>query len=219
MALESLGERQQQLLRHLLQFPDGLTVDELSKALSISRNAVNQHIATLESAGLIGSSIQPQARGRPFRRYSLSANGREMFPRQYALFATMLSQLVKKRVGAGKFERAMRDLGREIADDYMTRVNSFSDPVARLNEIATILDELGYEAATDTAQGEQAKIEKAVPEIIARNCVFHQLAETNDDVCQLDLALIEELLGEPIELKECIVKGGKCCRFGIKRES
>ena len=219
MALESLGERQQQLLRHLLNCREGVTVDELSTALQISRNAVNQHLASLETAGFIASTTQLQARGRPPRRYTLSASGRELFPRQYALFSKMLLQLVKKRVGSAKLERAMRDLGRDLAESYVGRVQSWPDRASRLDELTKIMNELGYETSTVSSESGPSSKMPPASEIIASNCVFHQLADKNKEVCQLDLAFISNLLGEEIEHRECMLRGGCCCRFGIAKSS
>ena len=55
------------------------------------------------------------------------------------------------------------------------------------------------------------------PEIVASNCVLHKLAEDSEDMCQLDLSLLSSLLDSEIEHRECMVRGGLCCRFGILR--
>ena len=48
-----MSERQKQLLKLLRGSKPGLSVEELSKALEITRNAVRQHLATLEVGGLV----------------------------------------------------------------------------------------------------------------------------------------------------------------------
>ena len=48
--LEILGDRQKKLLQLLLKTKSGLTVDELSGPLQITRNAVRQHLAALDGA-------------------------------------------------------------------------------------------------------------------------------------------------------------------------
>ncbi len=212
-ALETFGDRQQQLLRHLLYSEAGSTVDELSRALSISRNAVNQHIASLEGSGFISSTTQAQARGRPSNLYSLTLKGRELFPRHYDLFSSMLLRVVRHNMGDEKFRRTLDELGEELATGFRHRVQSKQGRLAQLKEIARILHELGYEARF-SENGEDSAGNSS-PEIIASNCVYHKLAEENPDVCQLDLSLMSRLLGEKIEHRECMVRGGTRCRFGI----
>ena len=51
--LNTMGERQKQLLKLLRGKRPGMSVDELSKGLEITRNAVRQHLASLEGAGLV----------------------------------------------------------------------------------------------------------------------------------------------------------------------
>ena len=211
-ALETFGERQQQLLKHLLHSHAGATVDELAKVLSISRNAVNQHIASLENGGFISSITQMQSRGRPSNYYSLTSRGQELFPRHYDLFSNMLLRVVKQSLGDDKFRQTLQELGEELAATFLHRVQSRHGRAARMEEIAGILHELGYEAHSSNGQSDGT--EGGSPEIIASNCVFHKLAESHPDVCQLDLSLMSSLLGEKIEHRECMVRGGTCCRFG-----
>ena len=60
-----MGERQKQLLKLLRGSKPGLSVDELSKGLEITRNAVRQHLASLEAAGLIALGPTRPSGGGP----------------------------------------------------------------------------------------------------------------------------------------------------------
>ena len=50
--ITSFSHRQQTILRSLLHSDLGLTLDQLSKLLDISRNAVAQHVSNLEKTTL-----------------------------------------------------------------------------------------------------------------------------------------------------------------------
>jgi len=78
--LNAIGERQQSLLKLLLVNQAGMTVDKLSQALDISRNAVTQHLANLEGLGFVQNTIQASTGGRPSKRYTLTSSGKEIFP-------------------------------------------------------------------------------------------------------------------------------------------
>ena len=70
--LNTMGERQKQLLKLLRGNKPGLSVDELSKGLDITRNAVRQHLASLEAAGLVTTgATRPSGGGRPQQLYVL----------------------------------------------------------------------------------------------------------------------------------------------------
>ena len=53
---QKISSRQHQILEHLLESRNGLSVDELAKALDISRTGVQQHFVVLERDGYIKKS-------------------------------------------------------------------------------------------------------------------------------------------------------------------
>ena len=95
--LEILGVRQEELLRLLLKNKAGMTADELSAQLTITRNAVRQHLAALENDGLVKKSVTRASGGRPEQLYVLTDKGNECFPRHYAWFAQLLLQSVQQQ--------------------------------------------------------------------------------------------------------------------------
>jgi predicted ArsR family transcriptional regulator len=209
-SLSTFGQRHQSLLLALLHNRQGLTVDELAHELSISRNAVNQHLNSLDSSGFIENTSLSSTGGRPSKLYGLSAKGLELFPRHYALFSNLLIHWIKQKLDDDELQNCMVELGEQIAQDFIPRVQKQGSQTEKITEVARIMQELGYEAHAETSAGKSA-------EIIASNCVFHQLASDSDVVCQLDLSLISSLLGTKIEHRECMVKAGDCCRFAIAK--
>ncbi len=63
------GLRQQQLLTLLLQNKEGLTVEDLSKGLGITDNAVRQHLTALERDGMVAKGETQSTGGRPEHLY------------------------------------------------------------------------------------------------------------------------------------------------------
>lgn len=207
-ALSNIGHRQQQLLRTLLHSPRGLTMDQLAQELSISRNAVNQHLNNLEKLKYVQSVIQPSSGGRPGRSYLLTADGQELFPRHYSLFSRLLLRLVQQKIGEETLKACLSELGEQLSQEYRTRVQRMESWESQLEEVKKIMAELGYETELDQQQARRN-------EIIASNCVFHELAQECKEVCDLDISLISHLLDAKVEHKECMVRGGQCCRFEV----
>ncbi|MFW2373190.1 MAG: helix-turn-helix transcriptional regulator [Gammaproteobacteria bacterium] len=205
--LSSLSHRQQALLRHLLYSDQGLTLDQLADLLGISRNAVTQHISVLEKLDCIKSRTLPSAGGRPSRAYTLTDAGMAIFPKQYALFSTMLLKAISENLKGADLENLLGTIGRELALPFMDRVKNSGNEI---EEVRKIMEELGYETRRGSAK-------KNASEIVAKNCVFHDLAVENPAVCELDRSLISSLLEKKIEQKECMVKGGDSCRFCISK--
>ena len=74
----------------------------------------------------------------------------------------------------------------------------------------------GNQLITDeTPQTLSQTTDDGASEIIANNCVYHELAAECRQVCELDLSLMETLLEARVEHRECMVRGGHCCRFEI----
>lgn len=207
-AINTFSSRQQALLNSLLHKRVGMSVDELAKNLKISRNATNQHLSSLSKLDLIASELRPSSGGRPVRGYFLAPKGLELFPRRYADLSKALIDWIKSTSGEQAFRSCLSSLGKQIALEFSPRVTPLNSLPVKISEVASIMDELGYEAiarATDDGASE----------IIAKNCVYHQVASTSQNFCQLDLSMMETLLDARVDHQECLVLGGSCCRFGI----
>lgn len=205
--LSSLSERQQALMRHLLYSEQGLTLDQLADLQDISRNAVTQHMSVLEKLDYIESQILPSGGGRPSRAYTLTDAGKAIFPKQYSLFSTMLLKAITGNIKGDELESLFATIGRDLALPFKDRVSGSGN---KIEEVVKIMEELGYEAR-------QSVVANEPPEIIAKNCVFHDLAVENSSVCELDRSLISSLVDTKIEQKECMVKGGQSCRFCLSK--
>src|SRR6185503_10275462 len=98
--LELFGETQKAILKLLAKTPDGLTIDQLADAVSVSRNAVNQHLASLEKNHFVDVGSVLHTGGRPSRTFRLSSQGKDLFPKQYPWFSELILQAIKDEHGS-----------------------------------------------------------------------------------------------------------------------
>ncbi len=203
------GHRQRELLETLLVNKKGLTIDDLAKKLGITRTAVQQHTLALENGGYIEKGDLAETGGRPGRAYVLSEKGAELFPRQYSWFSELLLKSLKSQFGGEGLEAKMREIGSSLAEGLKPKLAEMSLP-EQIREVSKMMRELGYETEIPASDRE------VLPVIKAHNCVYHHLAQEFEEVCQLDIALLESLLDSEISHEECIVKGGAVCRFNVK---
>lgn len=207
--LNGFGQTQQQILKSLLENKEGLTIEKMVKALDITRTAIHQHVSSLERGGYVEKHVLAKTRGRPGQVYVLSDKGIHLFPKQYALFSELLVANLEKQLGTEGLENVLRQLGENIADDLRNRlVEKTADE--QVAEIASIMQELGYQASVNLEGG------KRISTLTACNCVYHHLASKHSEVCSLDLALLSSLSGRKVEHTECMVRGGQACRFEFK---
>ena len=203
--MERRGSRDR-ILDLLLKSEEPLSVQSLAASLGISRNAAHQQVMALEREGLIDRDSAIRTGGRPSQGFRLSDAGNATFPRQYALLARELLDQLSRYLGPAELSQAMERIGTSLADSLRSGLGS--DPSQRLALIASMMRQLGYEAATvDGAEG---------GEIEAHNCVFHDLAFADQSICEVDLSLLRSLSGQEVEHRRCMARGERSCRFAFK---
>jgi predicted ArsR family transcriptional regulator len=206
--LAQFGDTQQRLLRQLLFAREGAGVEALCERLRISHNAVRQHLTALTVRGLV-ERLQPlPTGGRPQARYGLTAEGRELFPRNYGAIAAALISQLHARMGEAEVGALLQELGSTVAATQAPLQAQSGEALARA--LAQRLDAVGYEAVP-ARHGDDWQVE-------AFNCVFHGLARQHPEVCKFDLAYMEKATGRRVHHMECIVRGGHVCRFKLGPE-
>jgi predicted ArsR family transcriptional regulator len=204
------GQTQVSLLHVLIRSTEALPLGDIATHIGVTKTAARQHILALQKGGYVQIAepdiAHKKERGRPTFAYEISREGRELFARQYALFSEKMILMMKDMLDEKSFKKQMRTLGKSLADDLMHKMpkpqRGKTPTSGTLTQLATILRELGYDA--------HHEIEN---EIIAHNCVFHQLAENCEQVCEVDLSLMQKLSGKKPIHTECMVRGGTACRF------
>lgn len=209
--LEILGIRQKELLKLLLKNKVGMTADELSAELGITRNAVRQHLAALENDGLLKKGVTLVSGGRPKQLYILTDKGNECFSRHYAWFAQLLVESLQEESGAAGVEGRFVAMGTRIGMQLRTQHPTLTDRSDAVKKLSEIMDQLGYSVGTVGAD----KPEK----IEASNCVFHTLAYSNPHICKFDIALLSAFTDSSVDHEECMATGGNICRFKFKAKS
>jgi predicted ArsR family transcriptional regulator len=205
-----LGLRQQQLLTLLLQNKFGLTVEDLSKGLRITDNAVRQHLTALERDGMVVKGETQSTGGRPEQLFVLTTAGLELFPRHYSWFAELLIGSLREEQGTDAVRERLGSMGKAVGRQVATRLAGAKDRAERIRALSEIMRELGYQSGSVDPANEK------LPAIEATNCVFHSLAQRYPEVCHFDLALMSEVVNCDVIHDECMVRGGHVCRFKFK---
>ena len=203
--LEIMGVRHKEVLQLLLKNKSGLTADELSVQLAITRNAVRQHLAVMENDGLLKKGNTRASGGRPEQLYVLTDKGNECFPRHYAWFAQLLIESLQKDSGTGGLSERMSSMGALVGKKLRAQHPELANRAEKVKKLAELMEQLGYSARYKAS--EKAEL------LEADNCVFHNLALGNPDICQFDLAMMAEFTDSTVDHQECMAKDGNICRF------
>ncbi len=205
---EKIRPRQHQILKLLFENKAGLSIDEVATALEISRNAVQQHFIVLEKDGYIQTGMVNKTAGRPVRCFVLTEAGINSFPKQYAWFSELILSDLKNEMGSEAFQRYLHKLGSNLSQSLLPQFEG-KQTDERVEQLLKVMDGLGFKTKSIVDTGNNEHI------IEACNCIYHDLAQKHEEICEFDRALMSSLLDKGIEQQECMATGGNICRFKI----
>jgi predicted ArsR family transcriptional regulator len=188
------SEVRTRLLDHLRREPD-LDAAALADRLDLHVNTVRTHLAVLDDAGLVHTSVEQRDRpGRPKVFYRAAVVEPAPAPladdRGYRFLAGVLASYLDATTEdtAAAAERAGTAWGRFVVD----RPPPFSelDPDTAIERLLGMLREFGFEPALDDA-------DTASPRVLLRRCPFLDVAREHQDVvCAVHLGLMRGALDE-----------------------
>ena len=206
--MKLLSDRQKQLVTMLNASPEGCAVRDLAKGLKITKNAVRQQLAGLERDGLVAVLGTEATGGRPRELYALTDAGREVFPRQYPWFGELLLEALKDELGSSRLKDKLFSLGQSVGRSLAGPGAAGTSRAGQAELLAAAMEKMGYQARRRPGTRADQTIE-------ATNCVFHRLAERHPEVCQFDLGLMAAFAKASVTHEECMVRGGRVCRFRL----
>ncbi len=185
-------------------------LEELAKAMKISRMAVHKHLALLQERGLVMSVETTGHVGRPRMIYKLTSQSRTIFPKSYSAIATHALDFIERNMGKAAVEKVLRERQSELFDQYYKRLRNLEFD-KKVKELANIRDEEGYMAES---RRERKNYGRHV--LLEYNCPILHIAEKHWEACSTETELFENLLGADIETTHRAAKGDLICKFVIK---
>ena len=156
---------------------------ELSHALKVTSANIRHHLKLLEAASAVEVvGKQPgRGRGRPMKIYSLTENTLDHNLKE--LSSALLKTLVENASQPGE---QIAIIAQNILGEYQTAPNIHN----RLNQAIEQLNELRYQASWEASP--------SGPRIILRNCPYAVIVAEHPALCQMDAALLAQLLDQPV---------------------
>ena len=185
-------------------------LEELAKAMKISRMAVHKHLALLQERGLVMSVETTGHVGRPRMIYKLTSQSKTIFPKSYSAIATHALDFIERNMGKAAVGKVLRERQSELFDQYYRRLRNLEFD-KKVKELANIRDEEGYMAES---RREPKSYGNHV--LLEYNCPILNIAEKHWEACSTEKELFENLLGADIETTHRAAKGDLVCKFVIK---
>ncbi len=191
------------------------SMEELSSILSINKTAVKEHMETLQMKGYVTSYFQGSGTGRPKKYYEITEKGLSLFPKKYIEFSKLFIEEVEKTVGSSKLNEMLENVAFRIISETGWESPELSTldrkgKIEKLKEYVSMLNVLGYNATMDIYDDHV--------EIARHNCIFYDLAKTNNKIiCQsLGRDLVVQSLNTDFKIRESFTEGSNKCVIDVK---
>ena len=215
--LEALGALAEPLRRRVYQYvltqEEPVGRDQAATALGVARSVAAFHLDKLVDAGLLEVEYRrPPGRGgpgagRPAKWYKATAHevALSVPERHYEVAASLLARSLAVARPSDPTRHALaeaaRDYGHALA--AASALSSVASPADRLQEVATVLADQGYEPRV------------AGRELTLENCPFRAIAQLTPELtCAMNLdvviGLLEEI-GDPALIARLDPAPGRCC--------
>lgn len=201
-----------QLVRHLkVEGPQ--TTAALAERLSISVQAVRQHVRKLADDGTLSMTELRGSVGRPARRWALTERGHRRFPDAHAQMTANLIASVRATFGDAGLEAVVEDRYRASLAKYWDRMAGVDSLPDRLQALSVIRSEEGYMAHVEADGGGYLFVES--------HCPICTAAEACQGFCSKELQLFREVLGEGVDVdrSEYLIAGDRRCTYRIRRRT
>ena len=166
------------------------TVEDLSRNLSLTDNAVRAHLATLERDRLVEQHGLQRGLRKPHFSYRLTAEAEHLFPKAYHTLLSRLLFVLKLRLEPGQLDLILK----EVAGTLAAGLNA--EPADETIEnkaerAAAVLEELGG-AARIESDGEKVFIRSN------GGCPFSEVVTEHPEICRLAETLLSEITGTAV---------------------
>lgn len=186
-----------------------LPIGEIARAVRHSPLATRYHLGLLIDEGLVqADQVDHRANvGRPQALYALADQAHEHLPKQYNWLAMHLLDEIGDSLGKKEKRALLRRVGKQIAN-IAPVLRKSSRIETRLQHATDFLQEHGYLARWEKIDSEYA--------VYVCNCPYRQVALEHREVCDMDVALIGELLKMPMKMTTCLANQGSSCSFIVR---
>ena len=204
------GQTRSAVVRLLLE-SGSITAGQVGEQLGLSAAGVRRHLDALIDAGEAESAPaapwQQEGRGRPAKRYRLTAGGRAKLDHSYDDLASAAMRQLREIGG----EDAVRTFARQRIDAILAGVeapaSSADDDIeAAAEQVAGALSKAGYVATTARVEGRIHGVQ-----ICQHHCPVSHVAEEFPELCETEQQAMAEVLGTHVQRLATIVNGDCAC--------
>lgn len=172
------------------------TVDELARALGLTRNTIRSHLSTLERDGL----VQRRGIGKPSSLFELTPAAERLFPKAYAPVLRQLLDVLAEQLPPGGLDEVLHEVGRRMANEEGLPEADLAERVARA---LAMLDQLGGMTTAEMCDSTVL--------IHSYSCPLVANVPTHPELCRMTEVLPGQVMGVPVRERCDRSDPPRCC--------
>ena len=203
--------KSQDRIMHRLKTRGPQSVKILSKQLDMTTMGVRQHLAELESKGLVGQTQEErQTRGRPVHLWKLSAAGHGRFPDMHSQTTIELIDVIRSTLGEQSLNQLIEQRSVEIEAQYREQLGATEpDLQLQIERLAQLRSDEGYMAEV-----------RLLPDgfmLIENHCPICTAATSCQQFCETELDLFQRLFEDKavVTRTDHLLAGARRCAYKI----
>lgn len=203
--------KSQDRIMHRLKTRGPQSVKILSKQLDMTTMGVRQHLAELESKGLVGQTQEErQTRGRPVHLWKLSAAGHGRFPDTHSQTTIEIIDVIRSTLGEQSLNQLIEQRSEEIEAQYREQLGATEpDLQLQIERLAQLRSDEGYMAEV-----------RLLPDgfmLIENHCPICTAATSCQQFCETELDLFQRLFEDKavVTRTDHLLAGARRCAYKI----
>ena len=187
------------------------SVKILSKQLDMTTMGVRQHLAELESKGLVGQTQEErQTRGRPVHLWKLSAAGHGRFPDTHSQTTIEIIDVIRSTLGEQSLNQLIAQRSDKIEAQYREQLGTIAPELQlQIEKLAQLRSDEGYMAEV-----------RLLPDgfmLIENHCPICTAATSCQQFCETELDLFQRLFEDKavVTRTDHLLAGARRCAYKI----
>ena len=201
----------QDRIMHRLKTRGPQSVKILSKQLDMTTMGVRQHLADLESKGLVAQTQEErQTRGRPVHLWKLSSAGHGRFPDTHSQTTLELIDVIRTSLGEDKLNQLIDERSAVIEAGYREQLSAAKPGLQeQIERLAQLRSEEGYMAEV-----------RLLPDgwmLIENHCPICSAATSCQQFCKSELDIFIRLFEDKATVvrTDHLLAGARRCAYKI----
>lgn len=176
----------------ILREHDEVTMAIFDDKIEVNSSTLNEHLSDLQAMNLIDKKTVRSGPGRPHYEYHLTEDAEHLFPHAYAELSKMLLEVIRTLSEEPEARKKITSIIKQRLDEF--------------DDLKTALRTLGFYPEFNETNGN-------MDDVIYHQCPFYDVAKKDPALCDIDKAVLSEMIDEDVELERSIANGCNSCKF------